>query len=121
VELIPLTPAPGFASPTTPSTGSNPAKPLASTLLGFLQLSIVQILDPTCITGYHSSDPVRPRLIGLTDVQQRGFSRTLTTLPVMPDYLALHAQACGSPPAGPAPRSQHYGRRPDARTHPGLG
>lgn len=70
------------------------ANPLASALLGFLQLPIVQILGPACITGYDRSHSVRPHLVGLTDVQQRGFSRTLTTLLAMPDYLALHAQAC---------------------------
>lgn len=63
--------------------------PLASALLGFLQLPIVQVLGTARITGHDGS-----RLVGLTEVQQRGFSRTLTTLLAMPDYLALHTQAC---------------------------
>lgn len=99
VEIIPLTPRACLCVADDALDRHQPANPLASALLGFLQLPIVQILGRACIAGYHSSHPVNPHsaslhLVGLTGVQQRGFNQTLTTLLAMPDYLALHAQAC---------------------------
>ena len=99
VEIIPLTPRACLCVADDALDRHQPANPLASTLLGFLQLPIVQIFGRACIARYRSSHPVDPHpvslhLVGLTGVQQRGFSQTLTTLLAMPDYLALHAQAC---------------------------
>lgn len=88
VELIPLTPRACLCVADDAVDQHQPANPLASALLGFLQLPIVQVLGTACITGYDG-----PHLLGLTE-QQRGFSRSLTTLLATPDYLALHAQAC---------------------------
>lgn len=99
VEIIPLTPQSCLCVADDALDRRQPANPLASALLGFMQLPIVQILGRACIAGYHSSHPVKPHPVGLhpvglIGVQQRGFSQTLTTLLAMPDYLALHAQAC---------------------------
>ena len=88
-ELIPLTPRACLCVADNALDQHQPANPLASALLGFLQLPIVQVLGSACITGHDGC-----RLVGLTEVQQRGFSQTLITLLAMPDYLALHAQAC---------------------------
>lgn len=88
-ELIPLTPRACLCVTDNAVDQHQPVNPLASALLGFLQLPIVQVLGTACVTGYSGGGPT-----GLTDLQQRGFTRTLTTLLAMPDYLALHAQAC---------------------------
>ena len=63
---------------------------LASALLTFLQLPIQQLRGPAYLTGL-AADTDRPT--PLTATQLRAFTATLQALSVMPDFLALHAQA----------------------------
>lgn len=82
---IPLTPR--AAAWTAPKPQPRP-NPLASALLGFLQLPIRQLTGPVLITGYRHG---RPRPL---DAQQlHALTGALHALLTMPDYLALHAQA----------------------------
>lgn len=66
-----------------------PSNPLASALLTFLQLPITQLFGPAYITGQRGQ-----AIVGLTDVQLRGFTQILQMLCRTPEYLTLHAQAC---------------------------
>ena len=89
-EPVPVTPrAVLWVSP--PGAQARP-NALASALLTFLQLPIRQLHGPAYLTGRGAATPAGA--VALTPTQLRAFASTLHALQAMPDYLALHAQAC---------------------------